>query len=216
MIRPDRKFILKVLLLLVFLPFYLWAQNAPECSYCGKEITGKYLEAEGKYFHPRHFLCAKCRKVITASFMEKDGKFFHPDCYSVSEGLVCNFCNKIIKSEYVTESGKKYHPDCYESNVAPKCSICGKALTGDYSIDLYNNKYHSYHNRELSRCDNCGRIISERTTKGGKSYSDGRNICNICFKDAVFDNSQINSLLSKVILSLKTLGLQINSKALTI
>lgn len=213
MTRLNPKYILGFLLLIFFLsPLYLQAQ---ECDYCGKKITGRYIEADGKYFHAKHFLCARCGKVITGSFAEKDGEFFHPDCYAVNEGLVCDYCNKIIRGEYVTSEGKKYHPACYE-NVLPKCAVCGKALKGEYTIDPYGNKFHSYHNSELSKCDNCNRIISERTTGGGRVYSDGRHICEMCYNEAVFDNSRIKSLMGKVMRRLKSLGLNFNERNISI
>ncbi|MDP4192767.1 MAG: protein DA1 [Bacteroidota bacterium] len=211
-----KNIILGILYFFVITSFSLSAQSDFECYYCGKKISGRYLEVDGRYFHPKHFLCSRCKKVITGSFMEKDGKFYHPDCYAVSEGMICDYCHKLIKGEYVTESGKKYHQSCYENNVAEKCTVCGKPLTGEYTVDIYNNKFHSYHNRELYKCDNCGRIISEKTTGGGKEYSDGRHICNLCFKDAVLDNSRINSMLGKVISRLRSLGLNINEKGLSI
>ncbi|HEX2961045.1 MAG TPA: protein DA1 [Ignavibacteriales bacterium] len=210
----NSKHVLGFLLLLFLLaPIYAQAQ---ECNYCGKKITGRYIEAGGEYFHPRHFLCARCGKVITDSFAEKDGKFFHPDCYAVKEGLVCDYCSKIIRGEYVTSEGKKYHPSCYENYVLPKCSVCGKPLDGEYTIDPYGNKYHSYHSHELSRCDNCSRIISNKTTGGGREYSDGRTICNLCYKEAVFDNSRINALMGKVMQRLKSLGLSFNERTISI
>lgn len=215
MTRLNSKYILGFLLLF-FLISPIFAQAQEVCDYCGKKITGRYIEADGKYFHPGHFLCARCGKVIKGSFAEKDGSFFHPDCYAVKEGLVCDYCNKIIKGEYVTSGGKKYHTACYENNVLPKCAVCGKPLDGEYTIDPFGNKFHSYHSRELSKCDNCSRIISEKTTGGGRVYSDGRRICNLCFEEAVFDNYRINSLLGKVMQRLKSLGLSFNEKTITI
>ncbi|MGE5429871.1 MAG: protein DA1 [Syntrophomonadaceae bacterium] len=213
--RLNSKYIFGFLLIIFFLS-PLYAQTQEECDYCGKKITGRYIEADGKYFHPKHFLCAGCGKVITGPFAEKGDRFFHPDCYAVKEGLICDYCKKIIRGEYVTSEGKKYHPDCYENNVLSKCAVCGRPLKGEYTIDPYGNKYHSYHNSELSKCDNCSRIISEKTTGGGRAYSDGRHICNLCFQDAVFDNSRINSLLSKVMQRLKSLGLNFSERTISI
>jgi len=187
-----------------------------KCSYCNEAITGNYLIVDGQYFHPDHFLCAKCSKPIRGSYKVNDGKYYHPDCEAQVSGLICAYCNKLITGDYITSAGKVYHPDCYKNNVVPKCSVCLQALSGEYSIDLYGNKYHSYHTSELNKCDNCGRLICSELTGGGISYGDGRHICNICYKKAVFTSGDINNLLYKVRNKLNDLGLDLSNENISI
>lgn len=218
MIRQNLKssyFSVLIVLFLLLFPLFISAQSRLKCDYCGKNIAGNYIEADGRHFHPAHFLCAKCGKVITGPFSEDDDNFYHPDCYAAKEGLVCAYCNKLIKGEYVESEGKKFHQGCYEK-VLPKCSVCGKSLDGEYTVDIYNNKYHSYHNRELDKCDNCDRIISDRTTGGGRTYSDGRHICSQCSQGAVFDNARINAMLGMVLHKLRNLGLNIDESNVSV
>lgn len=216
-LKRDLKYISSFLLLLIlFSHTNSFAQEAEDCDYCGKKITGRYIEAGGKHFHPRHFICFKCRRVITGAFVEKDERFYHPDCYAVREGLVCGYCKKLIKDEYMTIAGKKYHPDCYENHILPKCAVCGKPLEAEYIVDAFDNRYHSYHSREMAKCDNCNRVICERITHGGKIYSDGRNICSLCNENAVFDNARINNLYRKVIQKLRGFGLSFNENSIVV
>lgn len=205
-----------IIFLFFIYPLFVNAQSGLICDYCGEKITGKYIQAENKIFHPNHFLCSRCKKVISGSSIVKDDEFYHPDCYALSEGLVCGYCKKIIESEYIEESGKKYHKNCFENNVAPRCSICDKPLMEEYSKDIYGNVYHSYHDNELDRCDNCSRLISENVTGGGKDYNDGRHICNLCYKDAIFNTQKFNSLFKQVLERLKSFGLKYKEEDITI
>jgi hypothetical protein len=84
-----------------------------------------------------------------------------------------------------------------------------KPLIGKYLVDVYSNKYHPRHEHELPKCDNCNRIISRNTTKGGTRYSDGRYICNICSQQAVNGYKNIHNIFKKVALKLNKLGLYI-------
>ena len=187
-----------------------------KCSYCDSVITGNYLIVDGKYFHPEHFLCAHCGKPITGSYKINNGKYYHPDCEVVVSGLICAYCNKIITGDYITSAGKVYHPDCYNNNVVARCSICSEPISGEYKIDIYGNKFHSFHASQFSKCDNCGRLICKQLTEGGISYGDGRHICNFCYKKAVFTERDMNDLLYKVKSSLNTIGLDIKNDNISI
>ncbi len=167
------------------------------CNYCKAVIKGNFLVVDGKYYHPEHFICAKCGKQIKGSYQERDGRYYHPNCEALVSGLICAYCNKVITGDYITSSGKVYHPDCYHNNVVPRCSVCLQPLSGEYKIDIYGNKFHAIHTSELNKCDNCGRLICKELTGGGISYGDGRHICNICYKKAVFTERDINGLTAK-------------------
>ena len=87
----------------------LLSQNNLTCYQCKKAITGKYIIAEGKTFHPNHFLCARCNRIIDGNYQYKDGDFYHMDCYAIKEGLICGYCKKILSGNYVVYQNKKYH-----------------------------------------------------------------------------------------------------------
>jgi len=161
------------------------------CSSCNKEVEGDYLKIGNKYFHPDHFVCDYCKKLLPDRFMSDNSKYYHSECYAEVKGLKCEYCKKIIADEYMISQNKKYHKRCYEQ-ISPKCRICDKTLVGTFSVDYYGNKYHSYHENEFPRCTCCHRLISKSITNGGRNYSDGRSICNICFSDAIFDQGRIS------------------------
>ena len=220
MTTNKSKNIIHFLFLVFSLAFIFAAQSFPQtkpiCYYCNKPISGKYITAEGKTFHPEHFRCAACNKVIEGNYVYSDGKFYHPDCYAADKNLKCAYCGKFITGDYITYHGKNYHRDCYLNNVVEKCAVCGQPLEGEIIIDNYNNKYHAKHRFEYPECDCCKRLICEALTGGGKSYSDGRNICNICYRTAVFNDTQIAGLMTKVKNRLSSMGLQFGSDPITI
>lgn len=178
------------------------------CYSCDKTIDNDYLLVENKYYHPSHFVCTFCKKQLFDEFVSEDDGFYHDDCYSMAKGLICDYCNKLIKNEYLILNNNKYHKTCY-SEVLPKCSLCDKPLVSNYMVDFYGNKYHPQHNNELSRCVACNRLISEKLTNGGNTYSDGRHICNICYSDAIHDDGRISGLFEKVRTKLAEIGLQL-------
>ena len=191
-------------------------QNKKICYGCNKNITGNYIEAGGKTFHPDHFLCASCGKLINGAYQSKNDKYYHPDCYLLKEGMICAYCSKILDQEYTVSRGKKYHADCYEKFILPKCAICGLPLKDIFRVDIYENKYHAYHDEELKRCNSCGRLICESLTKGGKIYSDGRHICNLCYSTAITNSGRYFDLLKKVMNKLKSFGIHLNEKTIGI
>ncbi|OGU66880.1 MAG: protein DA1 [Stygiobacter sp.] len=185
------------------------------CSSCNKEVEGDYLKIGNKYFHPDHFVCDYCKKLLPDRFMSDNSKYYHSECYAEVKGLKCEYCKKIIADEYMISQNKKYHKRCYEQ-ISPKCRICDKTLVGTFSVDYYGNKYHSYHENEFPRCTCCHRLISKSITNGGRNYSDGRSICNICFSDAIFDQGRISGLLEKVRSKLSSMGIPIPSSQISI
>jgi len=148
--------------------------------------------------------CKACNKVIEGKYIVVDENAYHPNHF------VCAKCNKPIKGNYYKKDGKYFDEQCYANSVAPKCAVCDKPLTGQYLTDFYGIKYHAYHEKELHRCDNCNRLISQNTTKGGVQYPDGRYICNICRKKAVTTELEYQRSLKKIISSLKNYGLNIS------
>ncbi|PKL83829.1 MAG: hypothetical protein CVV24_02870 [Ignavibacteriae bacterium HGW-Ignavibacteriae-3] len=132
------------------------------------------------------------------------------------QGLRCAYCGKIISGEFIIFENKKYHESCCENYVIPKCAICDKPLRGTYNIDTYGNKFHKEHSSELAKCEICSRLICQQLTGGGKKYNDGRNICNVCFRLAVFEQYKFKQLLSSVSSRLASFGIYLDMKKVSI
>ncbi|MEN8193508.1 MAG: protein DA1 [Bacteroidota bacterium] len=148
--------------------------------------------------------CKACNKTIKEKYIVVEGNSYHPNHF------VCTKCNKPIRGNYYKKDGNYFDAQCYTHFISPKCAVCLKPLTGKYLTDLYDLKYHNYHENELHRCDNCNMLISQNTTKGGVQYSDGRNICNNCKNKAVSTNTEYERSLKKIIRSLRNYRLEIS------
>jgi len=56
-------------------------QDMPRCSQCGKPVTGRYIVAAGKSFHPECCVCAGCGQPFgPEGFFEDGGKLWHINC----------------------------------------------------------------------------------------------------------------------------------------
>ncbi len=77
---------------------------------------------------PRAPRCTACRATIERRYIELDGKKYHPDCYE-RVGPHCGVCQKSVQGSYVTlGDGLDYHPRCWETT--PRCEGCGLAAGG--------------------------------------------------------------------------------------
>jgi hypothetical protein len=90
------------------------------------------------------------------------------------------------------------------------CSHCRKPITGKYSADYWGNNYHREHIGKVPACDYCGRLISRTLTKGGKIYSDGKQICGICLSGAINDSDAGKKILQIVHDRLAVYGIEIS------
>ena len=152
--------------------------------------------------------CNYCKKQIDEKYFVVDGNAYHQNHFK------CSNCNKSIDGEYSTKNGKYYDKKCFTNLFSLKCSICVEPINGEYLIDDYGMKFHRYHKAELKRCDNCNRLISEKTTRGGVKYSDGRNICNLCKNNSMNSADDYGRSLKKVMSRLKNYGLRFNESTI--
>ncbi len=127
--------------------------------------------------------------------------------------LKCDYCKKDITGQYVQSNGKNYHADCYEKHIALRCDLCGRVIKGEYIVDSWGNKYHKEHERSVPACQYCGRLISERTSRGGTVYSDGRYVCGYCLADAVGDMTTARRIMKSVKEKLGLAGINIENGA---
>jgi len=57
------------------------SQDMPVCAACGKPVTGRYIVAAGRSFHPNCCVCAGCHKPFgPEGFFEDGGKLWHLNC----------------------------------------------------------------------------------------------------------------------------------------
>ena len=81
----------------------------------------------------------------------------------------------------------------------PICTICLQVLIGEYSLDAWENPFHSHHANEGIFCHSCSRIISQGITQGGVRYTDGRHLCSLCQASVVESDSTIYSAYTSII-----------------
>lgn len=169
------------------------------CDYCKDTIKVQFVEIEGKYYHPIHFKCEQCYRPITdLKYYKKTGLYYCEKCFNEKFAPRCVYCKKVIEDKYIVVDGKNYHRDCYNDHVAIRCAVTGQPITGEYLVDYWGNNYSQSVEDRFPRCGYCGRFISDVTTGGGVTYSDGRKICNLCLPETVTDLNQARVLLNEV------------------
>ncbi|MCK4548326.1 MAG: protein DA1 [Candidatus Eisenbacteria sp.] len=159
------------------------ARDVLYCASCGEQITGEYVSALGKYWHPEHFVCANCRTPLAeATFYEKDGR---PYCQS-----------------------------CYEDLFLPHCCICGRPIRSAYIENVWGDVYCKKHEHEFQTCFSCGRLICGSLTGGGLTHDDGRHMCSLCGRTAVYRVEDGEVVLDEVRRAMKVLGLDLRSASI--
>jgi len=87
------------------------------------------------------------------------------------------------------------------------CTICLQPLIKEYSIDAWQNPFHTHHENDGIFCNSCSRIISQGITHGGFRYTDGRHLCSLCQISVVEDDSVIYAAYESVIRQFKAVGI---------
>ena len=201
---PDRSIVKYILILSILLMLSSSAfAMLVKCSNCGRGIKGEYILYDDKFFHKSCYeqvapRCVSCNEILEGEYVYADAKAYHKYCYLDNIALRCVICSELIEGNYMEHEGGKYHQHCYLENVALKCDICSEAIDGPYIVNFWNDKYHSSHDNEYPRCDYCQRLIAKTTTGGGITYNDGRNICNSCYKTAVFSNVKAQKIFEEI------------------
>lgn len=78
------------------------------------------------------------------------------------------------------------------------CASCGKEIgPGRYMQDQWKACFHMQHSN-LKRCYYCARGISAYNTRGGITYADGRDVCNICSGTSVTEDFEASSHAEQV------------------
>jgi len=87
-----------------------------------------------------------------------------------------------------------------------ECSVCLDKLDGSYLIDVWGNKFHSYHENDGYYCNSCSRLISEAITHGGYRTSDNRYICSLCYPGLIYEINSLEVSRISVINQLEKVG----------
>jgi len=172
------------------------------CGVCGRPITGRYVEVDGKAYHAQCYeqyrapRCAVCGRPILESRIVWEGKDYHAECYREAIQLHCAACGKPIEGQYLVEGGKNYHPACHRSR-SLKCVVCGEPLEGSYLADGWGNPFHARHGEDLL-CPFCNRVMTISTTHGSFiSTANGMRICALCARRAVSRRGEAAAIIGK-------------------
>lgn len=102
-----------------------------KCCVCNKAITDRKLEALGRKYHSKCFVCSVCKKPL-------EGQTFNHD-----------------------EQNSLYCVTDYQSKFAPKCRNCSKPIVpeGDQKealqIKVFDNSYHI----QCFKCEECKTVL---------------------------------------------------------
>ena len=117
----------RIFFVLLFTVLLISAQSN-KCYYCKKEIKGKYLQADGKKYHPNHFICAYCKKPIKSSYVDHENKVYHQHCFNEFAYQKCDVCNEALIGSFIIDThGNEYHQR--HEKEYKICDICGRIIT---------------------------------------------------------------------------------------
>ena len=205
--------------LFIFSALLLCVMTAPDssaahqCSYCFKKIDGQWLEVDGKYYHPNHFICSNCLKAITHQlFYEHDGKYYDSTCFATFITKRCDYCGKPIIDEAVNFETNTYHASCYNESVGQRCVVGGEVVTNQFFIDDRGNAVCQNHKEEALRCNACQQFLTPVYNGGWEQLTDGRHICTQCAGTAVYEIRDANELIEEVKAELEAAGIDVDEK----
>lgn len=106
---------------------------SPRCHYCNGPIMERYINAQGRTYHPEHFTCSQCGRPIEDGFFEKDGAHFCRDDFYRNYAPKCHGCKQPITSKYITALDTHWHQECFccqaDDYFANKCPM---------NVDIYD------------------------------------------------------------------------------
>ncbi|MEW6752304.1 MAG: protein DA1 [Candidatus Latescibacterota bacterium] len=104
------------------------AADSLRCAACGQEITGTYVTALDRTWHPEHFACAGCGRALAGeSFLAHDGAAYCPACYHERFSARCAICAQPLTTAYAEDAwGNRYHPR--HTQEVSACSSCGRLI----------------------------------------------------------------------------------------
>lgn len=105
---------------------------SPRCSGCGEPITGKYMRAMNKLWHPEHFVCSHCSNQIGEQYYVHKRKPYCKEDYLELFAEKCALCGQPLVESYIVDAWGNHYCTRHEND--PHCSSCdrliGHNLTG--------------------------------------------------------------------------------------
>jgi len=101
------------------------------CARCRNPVSGAYLSALSRVWHPSCFRCAGCGAVIEDKrFAVADGEPYHKACYERAFVPPCSICAKPLSKKYlIDEWGNRYCS--VHAKKLPSCFACGKLICAE-------------------------------------------------------------------------------------
>jgi len=156
-------------------------QHGVKCAFCNEFITGQYITALNKNWHPDHLRCCECNQPINSVIEEKDGKAYCHKDYQKLFGICCNKCNQpILSGGYITALDKPWHVDCFV------CNICGQPFTSSSFYEIDGFPYCSKHYDVATQCNFCkSKIVDNKKIKIGDAFYHQNHVFCSCCKNSV-------------------------------
>jgi len=171
---PNRPLSLFLAFLMSFLlsgSMFAANRNIKTCDWCGKKIASNasFLRSEDKTF------CSeKCFNEYAESLLP-----------------VCDVCGKRFKSGFTSE-GKNYCSRACLETTFHECIHCHRREPK--GVILGENIFLCDYCRELPSCASCQMPLD----KFARDLGDGRSICRECARDAIFSQSEAESILTEL------------------
>ncbi len=133
---------------------------SPRCAGCGQPIAGTVTTAQGKTWHPEHFVCAADGRPFNGQkYYERDGKVYCETHYWERFGTRCAIGGEIMRGEWLVNSWGDTYCKQHAAGV-PECYSCGRpicaSLTGG-SVRYADGR---------SVCNRCRRSAIDRVPAG--------------------------------------------------
>ena len=146
-------------------------RNTMNCDWCGKKIpsNSSFLRSEDK-----NFCNEKCFNAYVESLLP-----------------VCDVCGKRFKSGFTSE-GKNYCSKACLETTFHECFHCHRREPK--GVLLRDNLFLCEYCKELPSCASCQLPLD----KFAKEIGDGRSICRDCARDAIFSQSEMDSVMDSL------------------
>jgi len=177
-------------------------KNAPRCDICSRPSVNNVLVDGKKVCRkclPKLPICGVCGRRIAEDYFRDpgDGAALCRQCFGKADR--CFVCGAIGKN-LVAAGSKKACPNCLKLLIF--CSVCGEPISGTgywfenddskrYCADCWNRFPH---------CSNCDAPVGPR----GVDLSDGRTLCQACYKSAIFQSESVTEIKLEVLAFLKS------------
>jgi len=200
-----------------------------KCGICNEVVVGEQMEALGKTYHPKCFVCDVCTQPLKGQIHHENGKLYCNADYVETFKPRCGGCEKALAGFFIVALDQKFHKDCFTcakcktvlqeyeehegkpycemcdpNRKAFVCSICEIDLTGkSYLENLWKEPYCQEHDGLYPLCTVCNTMVCQLPRKGEPPR------CKHCTENTNVDSDKTKEILEKVLNDLKQCGLTI-------